>query len=152
MILLVQRISIPLLLLVSVGSCAEAPEPVSQTEVRHESLEHSRSRLLLLRFDPAGPVVVQSQELDTAPRQKRAVLHRDNAQYELLDAHGKVLDHGPMRIPTQVHALFAAVDGPAEGVSVPNPRPVTWVRFVQPESATIMRIMQGEKTLGEVKL
>ncbi len=143
---------IGILFLVLFGSCAEAPEPVSHTEIRHEPLEHSRARLVLLRFDPSGPVIVQSQELDAVPRPRRAMLHRDNAQYELVDTHGKVLGKGPIRIPTAVHALFAAVDGPAEGVSVPNPNPVAWIRFVQPKSATTMRITQGEKTLGEVNL
>ena len=145
-------VRIGILFLVMLGSCAEAPEPLSHTEALHEPLEHSRARLVLLRFDPSGPVIVQSQELDAVPRPRRATLHRDNAQYELVDADGKVLGKGPIRIPNAVHALFDAVDGPAQGVSVPNPNPIAWIRFVQPKSATRMRITQGEKMLGEVTL
>ena len=147
------------LLLLASGFVGCAPETVESTREQSTfEASNGASRLLLLQFAQGETVLLQSQNLDRAPRKRRGIPGGDNARYELLDTRGRVVGQGSMRVPHEIHARFAAIDGPVESVHIPNEKPIAWVQIEQPAAAVSMRILRGKPgsqlstILGEVAL
>lgn len=138
------------------GGCAIEPEaePAAQREAREV---REAGRLFVLQHRGAELEVLSSQVLSHAPRPPRGAHAAWRGRFEVVDDRGQVLEEGAFRLPHRIHALFAAIDGPAEPVSVPDDAPVFWVRTPTPPGAATLRLFhrdaaRGVTAIGELPL
>lgn len=141
------------------GACAvesggEPPEREPRAEAR---VAAESGRLFVLQLRDGRLEVLRSEVLATPPRARRGARAAARGRFEVLDGRGEVLEEGAFHLPHRIHALFAAVDGPAGAASVPDDQPVFWVRTATPPGAATLRLFhrdaaRGVTPIGELSL